>query len=136
MIFILTIFCIGNISSQNPCKKKYEKENYVPKNLNDALNYLECTWSESDKEEFKNKKERSAVAELHHGTGRAIRNSWGLWKKRKNSLSRYFKRYGIFHPDDISSIILTSFHRKLNNKKLDLEKQAKRYIDYWERLKN
>jgi len=116
--------------SQNDCKKRYEKEDYIPKNLNDAISYLECQWSEKDKEEFKNKPEDDAVTELHFGTGQAIRNNWNLWKKGKNRLEMFFNIRGISHPDDISSIILTSFHRHLNDKDIDLRTQVKSYKQY------
>jgi hypothetical protein len=132
-IILLTILVlsIGITYSQTNCDNY--PEDYVPKNLNDALTYLDCKWPAKDKEEFKNKNEREAVTELHFGAGQAIRNNWGLWAKRRNSLVRYFNRLGIHHPDDISSIILTSFHRKLNNKAIDLDKQVESHISYWEK---
>ncbi len=116
--------------SQTTCDK-YSAD-YVPKNLTDAINYLDCVWTDKDKEEFKTKDENDAVAELHMGTGREIRNDWGLWKG-KSSVYRYFKAKGISHPDDISSIILTSFHRHLNNRPIDLNGPIKYYKDYWEK---
>lgn len=91
---------------------------------------MNCEWSESDKTEFKNKEEKEAVAELHFGTGMSIRNNWGLWKG-KNKLPKFFRSKGIFHPDDMSSIILTSFHRQLNDKPIDLDEQVELYKDYW-----
>lgn len=124
-IFLLTI---GTVYSQVDCNKY--PDDYIPKELTDALTYLDCTWSDKDKEEFKTKDESDAVTELHMGTGLGIRNNWELWK-RKNSLYRSFKSKGIFHPDDISSIILTSFHRQLNNKDIDLDNQIKYYQNYW-----
>jgi predicted Zn-ribbon and HTH transcriptional regulator len=75
------------------------------------------------------------VTELHFGTGMGIRNGWELWKG-KNRISRFFKSKGITHPDDMSSIILTSFHRDLNNKPIDLEGQISVYQEYWNKLKN
>lgn len=121
------------IYTQDDCKKSYQTENYIPKNLHDAIAYLNCVWPESDKTEFKNNEEHDAVAELHFGTGMGIRNGWGLWKG-KNRITRFFKSKGISHPDDMSSIILTSFHRHLNNKPINLDEQIKYYKAYWEEL--
>lgn len=132
LLQVLLIFYFGIAYSQTNCDYS---EDYVPKDLNDALTYLDCKWTEKDKLDFKSKSENDAVVELHFGTGQAIRNNWGLWGKRKNSLVRYFNKNGIYHPDDISSIILTSFHRKLNNKPLDLDKQVESYKDYWVKAK-
>lgn len=132
-IVIILFFVFGTIFSQKDCKDY--KENYIPKNLKDAIEYLNCVWSEFDKTEFKNKEEKEAVTELHFGTGMSIRNGWDLWKG-KNRICRFFKSKGIFHPDDISSIILTSFHRHLNGKSIDLETQIEDYKSYWERISN
>jgi len=128
-IFFLTI---GTACSQTDCGKY--SDNYIPKDLNDALKYLTCTWTDKDKKDFKSKDEKLAVSELHMGTGQGIRNGWELWQ-HKNSLYHYFESKGIFHPDDISSIILTSFHRQLNNREIDLDGQVKRYLDYWNKAK-
>lgn len=130
-IAIILLFVFGTVFSQNDCKDY--KENYIPKNLKDAIEYLNCEWSESDKSEFKSKDESDAVTELHFGTGQGIRNGWELWKG-KNRISKYFKSKGIFHPDDMSSMILTSFHRKLNDKPIDLKAQIDHYKSYWEKI--
>jgi hypothetical protein len=105
----------------------------VPKDLDDALNYLSCTWREADKDSFKIEPERQAVASLHLGTGLGIRNGWDLWKG-KNELVEFFNSIDISHPDDMSSIILTSFHRYLNGKEINLTEQVKYYQDYWEKV--
>lgn len=117
---------------QGDCNK-YSDE-YIPKDLNDALTYLKCTWSDKDMEEFKSKREQDAVTELHMGIGLGIRNSWNLWEG-KNSIYCFFKSMGVSHPDDISSIILTSFHRQLNLKDIELENQIQYYKDYWKKTK-
>jgi hypothetical protein len=133
IVICILIFNLGVAYSQNDCDKY--SDNYIPKNLNDAISYLDCTWSDVDKEEFKNKNEEDAVAELHFGTGLAIRNNWELWKRGKNRLELFFNIRGISHPDDISSIILTSFHRHLNNKDIELKAQIKYYKQYWKKAK-
>jgi hypothetical protein len=127
VLFTIVIYS-GTVYSQTDCKKY--KDDYIPIGLNDAITYLECTWSKKDKQRFRKQPEREATASLHFGTGLSIRNGWGLWKG-ENSLVKYFNSIGIFHPDDMSSIILTSFHRHLNNKDIDLEKQIQKYIEYW-----
>jgi len=129
LIIILTIFS-NSILAQVDCEKYPDK--YIPTDLDDALNYLDCKWSDSDKEGFKNKPEADAVVELHFGTGMGIRNSWGLWKG-DSGISKYFRDLGINHPDDMSDIILTSFHRHLNGSDIKLDEQVKFYTDYWEK---
>jgi hypothetical protein len=129
---LLLILISTSICAQIDCEK-YPNQ-YVPIDLDDALNYLDCIWSESDKDGFKNKLENDAVSELHFGTGMGIRNSWGLWKG-DSGIAKYFRDLGINHPDDMSGIILTSFHRHLNKIDIKLDEQIKYYKDYWEKSK-
>jgi hypothetical protein len=85
---------------------------------------LDCTWT--DKEAFKNKTETEAVTDAHFGAGQQIRNNWGLWEG-KNSLYQEFKSLGVTFPEDISTIILTSFYRRLNHQDIDLKGQIQKY---------
>lgn len=118
--------------AQDGCKI-YEEKGYIPVDLQDALMYFDCKWSAADKDSFKLESESLATSKLHFGTGRAIRNHWGLWK-RNSKLSAYFNELGINHPDGISDIILTSFHRHLNGEDIRLEEQIRFYKDYWKEV--
>ena len=66
----------------------------------------------------------------HSGTGQWIRNNWGLWDE-DSELSQFFHSIDIHHADDMSAIILTTTHRILNRKPIDLKGQVERYIAYW-----
>jgi hypothetical protein len=125
--------CFGTVNAQTDCDA-YSKK-YIPKTLDDALTYLACTWTKNDKDSFRIKPEQEAVTTLHFGVGLSIRNGWNLWKG-KNALVKYFKSVGIFHPDDMSSIILISFHRHLNGNDIKLDEQVKPYQDYWKKARN
>lgn len=117
--------------SNNDCANY--NHDYIPTNLDHAIAYFDCNWSESDKATFANKDESTAIKEIHMGLGRGIRNSWGLWDKT-SPLMQFFNSYGIYHPDDVSSIIMKSYHRKLNNKEIDFEGQVQYYLAYWKPL--
>jgi hypothetical protein len=104
----------------------------VPENLENAITKLEQILSEEDLSIFRDTDEVDLYL-YHHGLGRAIRNKWQLWYASK--LACFFKAKGITHPDDMSSIILTSLHRKLNRKDIKLECQIQKYKDYWESYK-
>jgi len=58
-----------------------------------------------------------------------LRNNWQLWGGSR--LSKYFNNLGIFHPDDMSGIILDSYHRYLTDKEIKLEEQINFYQEYW-----
>ena len=124
---ILFAISASIVFSQSNCEEYLE--NYIPIDLVDAMNYLSCNWSDSIQTEFKN----SPKSKLFLYGGMGMRNGWNLWEG-KNNLSKYFRNMGIFHPDDISSIIIESFHRKLNNEPILLSQQVKYYIAYWEEV--
>ena len=124
---ILFLLINGVVFSQEKIKTYSEK--YLPKNIEDVINFMDYKWKEEDKTTFKNKPERIAVSELHFTYGMYIRNSW--LRNGNPKLQEYFYRKKIFHLDDMSSIILLAFHRKLNNKKLGLNEIFKPYKIEW-----
>lgn len=98
----------------------------VPKTLEEAFEELK---KGHGIENFKSDSE-SKLALYHHTIGRYLRNEWGLWS-HTNDLCKWFLSIGIKHADDRSSIILTSFHRHLNNHPIDLKGQVIRYWKHW-----
>lgn len=103
---------------------------YIPKDLNDCFVQIDKFWHDSTKVKVKNWTEDEFSAKAHFGFGRWMRNNWQLWGGSR--LKEYFKNKDIHHPDDMSGIILDSYHRYLNNKEIDLEKQITFYKNYWE----
>lgn len=99
----------------------------TPTNLEECL--YELSKFPQNLQDLKSKPEEDMI-EFHHSVGRWIRNNWGLWTK--GPLYYYFLDLGLFHPDDMSSIILTSYHRHLKNIPLRLEEQITKYTTYWE----
>jgi hypothetical protein len=123
LILLSCIFLLTGCNWQN-------NQKILPENLEEAISYFENTWSESQKEDFRKLPEDSAVAQFHFSVGLWIRNNW-IRNEENPSLKNYFNSIGVSHPDDISSIILTSLHRKLNNKEIDLNGQVESYKAYW-----
>jgi hypothetical protein len=100
----------------------------VPANLDEALVELEKILNPAHLEEVK----RRDPIEFHHGLGTALRNCWGLWAGG-SGLAGWFTEQGITHPDDMSSVVLTSFHRKLNGVDLDVAGQIAEHKAYWDK---
>jgi hypothetical protein len=102
----------------------------IPEDLNEAIEVLtndeniKSAW-EYTEDEF--------LGFTHHGFGTGLRNGWGLWR-RESILTKWFNEKGIYHADDMSGIILTSFHRSANNIPIDLEGQIKQYREYWDKV--
>ena len=103
----------------------------IPKTLEEAFEYLE---SREGHEDWIGLSEGEAMGGAHHGIGMYMRNQWGLWKK-EGELYEYFVGLGLDHADDMSGIILTSFHRKMNGKDLDIDSQVAKYLKHWEDMK-
>jgi hypothetical protein len=102
----------------------------VPENLDQALDELPRVVGAANVDQF----ERHDPIEFHHGFGTALRNCWGLWAGG-DGLASWFAEQGITHPDDMSSIVLTSFHRKLNGKEIDLAGQIAEIKAFWDKQK-
>lgn len=104
----------------------------IPSNLFEALKTLDQLLTDEEKHSFKEEDPKN-IALYHHGVGRELRNAWGLWAG--SVLAKHFNSIGIDHPDDMSGIILRSYHRRLNGYPIELEKQIQHYRNYWDNLK-
>jgi len=109
-------------------------ESYIPKSIAEAHMYLDAYLV--DKETFKNFPEESVMGVAHMTLGRWMRNRWHLWwsndlhervkdktdyPSEKPELVEMFNNMGIMQADDMSAIIIKSYHNKLNGKPFDLE---------------
>ena len=108
-----------------------EKTN-KPKNLKEAIDILTdfLSWEE-DIKFLKENDEKTILANMHHSLGRQIRNEWGLWQP-DSEIYQWFKERGIFHADDMSSIVIISFVRILKKQPINLKEQLKKHKDFWE----
>ena len=102
---------------------------YIPADLDACFKQIDGFWNDSTKTEIKNWSEDELIANTHFGFGMWIRNNWCLWGGSR--LSKHFNDLGIFHPDDMSSIILTSYHRYLNGEDIELQHQIDYHKAYW-----
>lgn len=122
IFFVGFIGCIGNNAQKDISKG-------LPKDLDEAINYFDNKWTNQEKEGFI----KDSLKSVHFSVGMWIRNNW-IHDQHDTLLVKYFNKRGIFHPDDISSIILTSLYRKLTNKPIDLEEQIEVYKEYWDKI--
>lgn len=101
----------------------------LPKDLNQVMIYLDNDWNLFEKTRFKRMSESKAMVSTHRSTGLWIRNNW-IRGDRNPPLIKYFDSLGVHSPDDISSIIMLSYHRRLNHRPLEVEGQIKEYKKY------
>lgn len=101
----------------------------IPKNLDEALEMLD---NEENRKFAKEHQENDFLCELHFSIGMKLRNDWELW--HGSTLAKWFNEKGIYHADDMSSIILLAYYRKVNGEDIKLDKQIKEYRDYWDKV--
>lgn len=121
-IFFFFIFIHGAVAGKKPLS------------INEAILYFEKKWNDKQKESFKNLPEEKAVSESDLTHGIFIRSKW-LYNNKDTALLNEFLRMGIDQPHDISNIILTSLHRKLNNIPIDIEGQVSYFKAYWKPIR-
>lgn len=121
-LVLITMLLSSGASAQ---AKKLPK----PATLEEAIVYLDSLFADSTKTSVRNMTEDQFTANYHFSLGMWMRNNWGLWKKSK--LAKHFNTLGIHHADDMSGIILTSFHRKLLGEDIRLQEQIKWTQNYW-----
>jgi hypothetical protein len=110
--------------------QKHDKK-YEPKNLDEAISQLDILFSDKDKEEIFDMTEMEYTTNSHFSTGLWIRNNWGWWSDQ--DLTKYFNELGIYHPDDMSGIILSCYYRHLHSQDYKLDNLVKHYQDYWKK---
>ncbi|MCR5890964.1 hypothetical protein LRS06_24890 [Hymenobacter sp. J193] len=96
----------------------------------EAVLQLQKIHSDSLKQQIVSQTEEAFLAHAHFGLGLWMRNKWGLW--RGSALAEYFHTLGIYHPDDMSGILLTCFYRSLRQQDWQLDQQVKHYQAYWQ----
>ena len=122
---VLVSWCI-NARGQQPALDGV----YIPISIEDAIAELKKSLPTDDLAKLRLAPEED-MALYHHGLGTWIRNNWGLWKGSR--LQRYFYELGIYHPDDMSGIVLTSFKRHLDGKPMRVSAQVRETRSLWAR---
>jgi len=102
----------------------------VPQTIAEAFVVLDQRLTDAQRREFAGKAESEATVEAHMGLGMYIRNEW--FRSGKSGLVGKLHDLGGRSLDDLSSMVLTSYWRHLNGKKLELEAQGECYRRWWQ----
>jgi hypothetical protein len=79
--------------------------------------------------EFKIPDVKEFMVQSHHGMGRFLRNELQLWSEGSKVVAFFGTTYGVYHPVDISTILLKKLFFIHNNAWV-LE-DAQQYKEYW-----
>jgi len=104
-----------------------------PENLDQCHQFLDGKLSASEKVDYQNSK-LDDLSKYHMGLGLYMRNNW-IRGARSPKLVSFFGDLGLFHPDDISSVIIDSYWHYLNKSEYDLSADIVFYQEYWENAK-
>ena len=100
----------------------------IPETLEEAVEMIKAwdgvdEWVELDAVD-------TAIGIVHHGSGRRIRNAWGLWTGSKLA-EQLYERFGLTHADDMSGLILHCAWRELNGLPWEAEAKVAEYDKFW-----
>ena len=94
---------------------------YIPVDLEDAMRELQRLTDADMIEKFKNAPEDTIATKLHFSLGRWIIVNWGFYEGSR--LSHLLREGGLSFPDDMARLIIVSWHRKLNDRPMEIQKQ-------------
>ncbi len=123
-IFVLGLLQAVTAGAQNAA---------MPPNLDAAIEYLKTSWTGAELDAFRKEPEALAVAHQHYASGAWIRDTW-LPAGGSSPLRAHFDSLGVTHTDDMSTIILSSLHRSLNRKELQVGRQVEQAKTYWKEI--
>jgi hypothetical protein len=136
---ILLLVISINLLGQTLSKKELR---YIPENFDESLKQLEKITPDSTKARIRTMIEDDFVIKTHFSTGLGIRNNW-LYNRyllglivTKSDLRKDLMSKGLYQNDDMSSVILRSFYRKLNNKEILLPQQIKDVNQFYINMNN
>ena len=130
--FISILACCPSVNAgqdkNDISKAEYINGVYIPKNLEEAWAEIEKNLSPEDRQKLRTIPEGDTIM-FHFSSGMGMRNNWGLWGGSR--LAKYFNDLGVFHPDDMSSIILETLWCHINDKPIRLDERVAFFKEFW-----
>ncbi len=114
---------------QKRIKKEYLYGVYIPEDLGDAFFRLNELIDEASRKKFLQAEEMEAARKLHFSLGRWIIYNWGFYGGSRLSHSLR-ERYGLSYPDDMARFIIIAYHRSCNQKALNLDELARKFVNF------
>ncbi len=130
-------FAISTVNAQrapsvvDPAEQAYQKRIlksrlngvYIPKDLYDAFAQLNRLMDEPTRKQFQLMTEEEAGKKLYLIMW--ICNNWGMYEGSR--LSHYIHNMGISNPEAKAHFLITTYHRELNKKDLDIKERVEFY---------
>ncbi|NOQ73544.1 MAG: hypothetical protein GQ574_16175 [Crocinitomix sp.] len=108
------------------------EEDGIPSELTFTFEYLDENLDGEKINAFKNKSEDKAILDNHRfGIGLFLRNNLLRHHEESDNLCNFFYSIEIYSYDDMSSIIMTSYHRSLLDEDIELDQQILENKEYY-----
>lgn len=103
----------------------------IPENLDQASDIISVYFDKEQKNTIISGKLYPSMMNMKLGS--MIRNEWRMWLK-SSPIVIYFNKLGIYHPDDMTDIILTKSFKLITKKPYDLMAHIENIREYWKRI--
>ena len=127
-VILLVLMIATSLVARNKIKR------HRVKNITEAIVELDKVYSKKYKKEIFNMTESEYTTKSHFSIGLWIRYRWEL--SQGTRLTKYFNDLGIYHPYDMSDIILHCYYRHLHQQDYELSKQIKYIKDKRKKAQN
>jgi hypothetical protein len=137
----ISLFAQPTTQKKNTAEEAYQKriiqQNlggvYIPKDLSDAFVQFNKLIEKPTIEKFRSLPEEEADRRLHNGFGKWISFNYSFYEGSRFSV--YLNKLGLYDPDDMITFVITTYHRNLNKKKLDVKPLLEKLIENREKIK-
>ena len=118
----------GKLVHQEGADARGEFSFGTPSDLVECFSVLQKMLTEHEIQQVK----RAAPEELRDNKFFLKNKVWSLWTD--TPLTDYFRDLGIYHPDDMGSIVFLTFQKYLNNEEMQLDKHIEYFQNYWQKM--
>lgn len=105
----------------------------LPKNLKETVQYIDDLKLDDINFYLSSETESDFVSKTHFGLGLYLRNDLCLWCEVCEIRDWFYNNYFIYHPDDISSLILAYYYNIKNEKDTNLTKRINDIHNHWKK---
>ena len=95
---------------------------YIPMDIDDAMAQLNKIANEESRAKLIGADEELVVERLNRGLGKWMISKWNFYEGSR--LSHQMKQLGVSHPTDMSSFLIRTYYRQLNELSLNIEERA------------
>jgi hypothetical protein len=117
-------------TDKEDAEKTEKTQEFIPQTIEEGIGIVRLKIEQYAKDHT----EEDVCCAAHFSSGMWIRNNWGLWKQ-DSCIYKELVALGLWHADDMSSLIITCAVRDLKGKDRDIPGIVQKFKDYWAKQK-